>query len=442
MKATSEKFSLSLSAAGLLIPLAFLLWPTSSEAAFQTAQRTAAQNANSETLVVEKDEYSFVADSQTITSWQGTFKRRRTSTIVNQKLPLQTLVAYYYLGEKAKSTVSIQTYRFDPETIYRWVKSKASTIESEAHDPELTIFDGRAVSFTPPTPGVSIDSYSTTFNIIASLESGLSTAELAVSTTEPRTPLKALNSLGITELIARGESKFNGSPKNRRTNIAVGVDKIKGVIIKPGEEFSFNKYLGPVEKEYGFVPELVIKKTGTVPELGGGLCQVSSTTWRAAMQAGLPITQRKNHSYAVQYYAPQGTDATIYPGVIDLKFINDTPGAILIWPYLKDKDTLIFDFYGTKDDREVVLEKPIQYDRKSDGSMKASWTRHVTKNGVTTTNEFKSVYLPPALFHKEETFVAATPPPTPTTEAPAAVPDLNQQNETQKPADSTTDPID
>jgi vancomycin resistance protein YoaR len=82
---------------------------------------------------------------------------------------------------------------------------------------------------------------------------------------------------------------------------------MQGVIIKPGEEFSFNHYLGPVKAEQGFLPELVIKRTGTVPELGGGLCQVSSTTFRAAMNAGLPITQRKNHAYAVQYYSPQGT---------------------------------------------------------------------------------------------------------------------------------------
>jgi vancomycin resistance protein YoaR len=85
------------------------------------------------------------------------------------------------------------------------------------------------------------------------------------------------------------------------------------------------------------LPELVIKKEGTVPEFGGGLCQVSSTAFRAAMNGGLPITQRRNHAYAVQYYAPQGTDATIYPGVVDLKFINDTPGDILIWAFEKIK---------------------------------------------------------------------------------------------------------
>lgn len=389
-------------AAGLILSLAFLFLPSPQPAL-----------AAEQSLLIKKDEYSLTANSQTINNWQGVFKRRRSLILTFPKQPLDALIAYYYLGQKPTAyQTRIQTYRYDPEAIYRWVKTNSASIETEATEPALTIKNGRAVSFTPPTLGVSVDTYTTTFNIIAALEGGYDKTELAVNTTQPRTTLASLNDVGIKELIARGESTFEGSPKNRRINIAVGIEKIKGVIIYPGEEFSFNKWLGPVEKEYGFVPELVIKRTGTVPELGGGLCQVSSTTFRAAMKAGLPIVQRKNHSYAVQYYAPQGTDATIYPGVIDLKFTNDTPGAILIWPHLKDKDTLYFDFYGTKDDRKVTLEKPIQYDRKSDGSMKATWTRHVTKNGDTETISFNSVYLPPALFHKEEVFVGTAAPGT------------------------------
>lgn len=143
------------------------------------------------------------------------------------------------------------------------------------------------------------------------------------------------------------------------------------------------------------------------------------------MEAGLPITQRKNHAYAVQYYSPQGTDATIYPGIVDLKFKNDTPGAILVWPHFEAGDTLIFDFYGSKDNRVVTLEKPRQYDRKPDGSLKAEWTRIVEKDGVISSSTFKSIYQPPALFHKEETFVTAPPTGGPTpTPAPSPTPTL------------------
>ncbi len=422
MHRPSYKLVATLSSTAVAAGLFFLV-PTAVHA--QTESRT---------VTVSKDDYTLTATDAIIQSWSGNYKQRRASTILIPRKSLNTMVAFYYMGSTATTGATYQTYRYDPEAIYRWVKEQSVDIESQAKDPQLTIQNGRAVSFTPPTMGVSVDAYTTTFNIIAALEEGYTTTKLVANVTTPRNGLETTNNLGIRELVGHGESKFSGSPKNRRTNINVGVDKVKGVIVMPGEEFSFNKNLGPVEKEYGFVPELVIKKTGTVPELGGGLCQVSSTTFRAAMQAGLPITQRKNHSYAVQYYAPQGTDATIYPGVIDLKFINDTPGAILIWPYLKDKDTLVFDFYGTKDDREVVLEKPVQYDRKSDGSMKATWIRHVTNNGETTTDTFKSVYLPPALFHKEETFVQ--PAPTPIIPVPEEQKNSEQINQTT-PADET-----
>lgn len=173
------------------------------------------------------------------------------------------------------------------------------------------------------------------------------------------------------------------------------------MIIRPGEEFSFNKFLGDVDAEHGFLPELVIKRTGVVPEFGGGLCQVSSTTFRAAMNAGLPIVERRAHSFAVQYYAPQGSDATIYPGVTDLRFTNNLNSSLLVWTRIEGT-RLFFDFYGTKDDRIVEFDGPVQYDKKTDGSMKATWTRRVKLNGTTTEQVFRSTYLPPALFHPEE----------------------------------------
>jgi vancomycin resistance protein YoaR len=269
-------------------------------------------------------------------------------------------------------------------------------------------------NFKAGKDGSRVDLVRSTHNILEALKAGYSQGSLSISKAPASTKLSDTNSLGIKELLATGTSTFAGSPNNRRHNIKIGVEHMTGILVAPGEEFSFNKFLGPVEEEFGFLPELVIKKEGTIPELGGGLCQVSSTLFRSVMKAGLPVTQRKNHSYAVQYYAPQGTDATIYPGVIDLKFMNDTPGHLLIWPYFKDKNTLLFELYGTRDNRLVQLDTPIQYDRKTDGSMKAMWKRVVINNGKTKTDEFFSNYLPPALFHKEEQF------PKPTTEKPTA----------------------
>lgn len=346
-----------------------------------------------------------------------------TTTIpVNQmvKYPrakVENVIFNFYTNSNRVKTETY-TFKHSPSKVYAWTKTVADSVNSETAEPKLVIKNGRATDFTPPTIGKELDRYNSALQILQSLELGKTEVRLAVKTTQPTTLLEDTNDLGIKELIGRGESKFNGSPANRRHNIKVGVSKMQGVIVKPGDEFSFNKYLGPVEADQGFKPELVIKKTGTVPELGGGLCQVSSTTFRAAMHAGLPILERRNHSYAVQYYAPQGTDATIYPGVTDFRFKNDTGNSILIWPYFKTNDHLVFDFYGTYDGREVKLGTPSSYDKKPDGSMKSTWSRTVTKNGESKTDTFASVYQPPALFHKEEQFVSGDPtqPTTPATE--------------------------
>lgn len=344
----------------------------------------------------------------TLNNWSGQGSLPKISQIENNADNEQIVAEY--LGLPYSKTFTQQHFGYRPGKIYAFLPTLINDLPNAKTEPKLIINNQfRAEEFTNATTGKSLDFYTSMKNILYALEQGGATAYLKIDEVLPEKTLSDINNLGINELIGIGESDFKGSPKNRLHNIKIGVKQMQGVIIKPGEEFSFNKFLGPVEEAQGFLPELVIKRTGTVPELGGGLCQVSSTTFRAAMNAGLPITQRKNHAYAVQYYSPQGTDATIYPGVVDLKFINDTPGHLLIWPYFKDNTKLIFEFYGTKDNRKVTLNKPWQYDRKPDGSLKAEWTRVVEKDGQIATSTFKSIYLSPNLFHKEVTFPTSTP---------------------------------
>ncbi|HMQ01979.1 MAG TPA: VanW family protein [Candidatus Doudnabacteria bacterium] len=365
--------------------------------------------------------------------WRGNFTIPVYSMVKAGQWSLEDYIFVEYLNHRDFQPQT-KTYRYNPSAVYDWIKRASANINTEAKDPEIVIKDGFASHFVPPVIGKQVDGYQSTLKIIQSLELGQTNLEISIKTTQPTRALADLNELGIKELIGRGESKFTGSPANRRHNIRVGNNKMRGLIIKPNEEFSFNKYLGPVEASAGFLPELVIKGFETIPELGGGLCQVSSTTFRAAMHAGLPITQRRNHSYAVQYYSPQGTDATIYPGVIDLKFTNDTGNHILIWPYIVG-DILYFDFYGTRDGREVKLNEPQTFNRQANGAMQASWSRTVTKNGKTETHRFSSNYKPPELFQRREEFV-------PNPESPEA-PNPNQSEpETITPATPIIQPND
>lgn len=164
----------------------------------------------------------------------------------------------------------------------------------------------------------------------------------------------------IREIIGTGHSNFAGSPYNRVHNIKLGADTYDGIIINPGEEFSTLKHLGPVNASTGYLPELIIKEGETIPEYGGGLCQISTTLFRTALQAGLPITARQAHSYRVSYYEPAGTDASIYNPWPDLKFLNDTDYHILIQSRIEGTD-IYFDFWSTDDGRIVELTDPVLY---------------------------------------------------------------------------------
>lgn len=223
--------------------------------------------------------------------------------------------------------------------------------------------------------------------------------ELILNKKAPDLTTENIDNMGITSLLATGESNFHGSTVSRQHNISVGASKFNGILIGPGDTFSFDKILGEVGPKQGYLPELVIKSGKTTPEYGGGLCQVSTTAFRGAVAAGLEVTERTNHAYAVKYYAPQGTDATIYPPNPDLVFINNTPSYILI--QTRTSGTyLYFDFYGTNDGRKVVTEGPVVYERGDGGAMKTWWKQSVyDKDGkLFLTKTFYSNYKPAALY--------------------------------------------
>ena len=170
-----------------------------------------------------------------------------------------------------------------------------------------------------------------------------------------------LQKLGIKERLSVGHTSYYGSPVNRKHNIKTGAEKFNGKLIKPEETFSFNKNLGRVDGSTGYRKELVIKPEGTIPEFGGGICQVSTTMYRAILFAGVQVVERNEHSYAVSYYSQvlgHGLDATIYLGGADLKFLNDTGNAILVQTFVDKDNELYFIFYGTSDGRSVEMKGP------------------------------------------------------------------------------------
>jgi vancomycin resistance protein YoaR len=318
-------------------------------------------------------------------------------------IPTQTRRAYLALADFLRSNVL-------PELAT--TKSKNAVWEEQG---------GRVTKLEPDVPGKSYNIK----EIIAQLQKALIEEKTQITIRPLIVPAKVrlvdLNPYGISSLIATGSSNFTGSSNNRIHNIRVGASRYQGHLVPPGATFSFNDLLGPVDGEHGFAPELVIKDNRLIPEFGGGICQVSTTVFRAALNGGLPVTERRNHSFAVSYYAPQGTDATIYPGVQDLKFVNDTDAYIVIWHTIQGT-TLTFDFYGKPDGRTVEVANPVRYDVRPNGAFKASLRRTIAyADGQSKEDVFYSNYRPPAEFTQTTT---AEEPPAPDPDA-----DTNQESD-------------
>jgi len=242
----------------------------------------------------------------------------------------------------------------------------APKIELPVQEAKFLVKNGRVEEFQAGETGEQIDYVSTIAGIQNSIVGNASTTlVISIIKMEPAIGVDKINDMGIKELVSVGKTSFKGSPPNRRHNIAVGAKALNGILIAPGEEFSTIKRLSPIEAKSGYLPELVIKNNTTKPEYGGGLCQISTTLFRAVLNAGLPVLERHNHAYRVSYYEPPiGMDATIYDPKPDFRFINDTGKYLLLQTGVKG-DEVIFEFWGTKDGREIIMSTPKTFNPKS-----------------------------------------------------------------------------
>ncbi len=260
------------------------------------------------------------------------------------------------------------------EAAANYLTSKiAVQVEAEAKDAKFKTDDsGRVVEFQGSRSGVGLD-IEQTYQLINEAflgrtwhDEGIAkTVALAVKVVEPKIKTGDVNNLGIKEVLGVGISNFKGSPKNRILNIKNAANKLNGVLVKPGEEFSALANTSPFTKEGGYLPELVIKGDEIKPEIGGGLCQIGTTLFRMAMNSGMKITSRRNHSLVVNYYNDPsnrnpGTDATVYEPAPDFKFLNDTENYVLLQTYVDVKDQkLYFTLWGASDGRKGYYSSPI-----------------------------------------------------------------------------------
>lgn len=262
------------------------------------------------------------------------------------------------------------SYTFDSAVLEKSVKPMAEKIDKAPVDAIFSMENGKVTEFRSHQDGEKLDIEKLEKRITEKLPLMLSlkkpttiTIEAPITIIQPKITVDNVNDMGITELVASGTSTFRGSIANRIFNINLASSRLTGILVKPGEEFSFAKALGDVSSFTGYKQAYIISGGRTVLGDGGGICQVSTTLFRALLNAGLPITERNQHAYRVSYYEQDegpGMDAAVYIPSVDLKFKNDTEKHLLIQTIFDPVDQrLTFEIYGTKDGREVVVSKPV-----------------------------------------------------------------------------------
>ncbi len=172
----------------------------------------------------------------------------------------------------------------------------------------------------------------------------------------PNAEEEVINPITDLDLLGKASISYAGGTEERNKNIELGISKINGTILKNGEEFSFAETLGDVSTTTGYGEARGFLNGEVVKSIGGGLCQVSTTLFQTALNSGLPITERHNHSFTVSYY-DVGLDATYADPGPDLKFKNDTGADIYIIGKTEESKA-IFEIYGKSDGRISSTTEP------------------------------------------------------------------------------------
>jgi vancomycin resistance protein YoaR len=233
-----------------------------------------------------------------------------------------------------------------------WLVKLGKRVEKPAHDATFIVHSSH-VSVVPAQPGTRLNAIGAADAVLAAAlarRPALRIAQLPVQEQPAKLSTDAARAMRISSIVGSYTTEYGGIA-NRIHNVQLVAHLVDGALIAPGATFSFNKTTGDRNAAKGFLEAPVIVNGELTTGLGGGVCQVSTTVFNAAFEAGLKITERTNHALYISHY-PQGRDATVdYPSV-DLKFVNDTGNWLLLRTFVSSS-SLSVNLYGSPVQRRV-----------------------------------------------------------------------------------------
>ena len=256
----------------------------------------------------------------------------------------------------------------DRARLATWLGERlAPEINSEPRDAEVGWNGERLVSTVPSVDGITLRAEELAGLVEQSFFGSHGAVAAPVDVAPPTIDSNNLGALGITRLLGRGSSNYSGSADGRATNVEVGAQLLNGTLVPPRGEFSFTKSIGYITEDKGFVEAQVILGEAIGSDIGGGICQVSTTVFRAAYFAGLPITEWWPHRWRIPFYEYDGWDPGLDASIFqpspdpstwsDFRFENPTDSWLLVESWT-DGVNVIVNLYGADLGWTVETEGP------------------------------------------------------------------------------------
>ncbi|MGH2560983.1 MAG: VanW family protein [Thermomicrobiales bacterium] len=269
--------------------------------------------------------------------------------------------------DPAKQGAAAVTVSLDEKGLARWLNEKiAPEINRDPVDAKVG-WNDKLVSLEPSVDGIKLKPTTLSGAVAGSFFSNHSTIEVPVTVISPRVDSNNLGALGITHRIGVGDSNFDGSDGGRAENIRVGANLLNGTLVPPHGDFSFNHSIGVISTDSGFVESQIIDGQDIGRDIGGGICQVSTTAFRAALMAGMPIVEWWPHTYQLSFYETNGWTAGLDASILqpegdpfgggDFRFQNPFDTWLLVESYTVDADVVIV-IYGPDSGYQVNISEP------------------------------------------------------------------------------------
>ncbi|KFN01031.1 vancomycin resistance protein [Bacillus clarus] len=338
--------------------------------------------------------YTFQDNTQTYT-WEELGVDYKEKDIVKNIFKEQegNIMDRYKMRKQAENGELKRDYKLTPQlntkTYEAFIKDKYNETLKDPVNADLSI-SGTTVNISQSQNGEKIDKEKLKDLTQQAIAANTQNIALPIATIKPERSTEDVQNMGIKEVIAEYSTPMAGRNGSQSFNVNKSANTLSGAIVAPDETFSFNGRVGVTDAAHGYKSAAVYLQGKVVQSAGGGVCQVSSTLYSAALRADLGIVARSNHSMPV-HYLPLGQDAAVADYGPDLKFKNNTGKHIYIQAF-SNGGSITARIFGTPTGKNVEVSSKVISD--TENKITAVTYKKVTQNGEVISNGqiSKSVY--------------------------------------------------